>query len=120
MCSGWRVRVLPLAGLGEREARAAGADHAVPAGLAAADAAVAFAASRQRLLLQQGDLVLDDWIDGLRERDDEITAGDGALAEGFARCWFSLESRGLLSKERELQQAAAAVCAQPGTVGGRR
>ena len=99
-----RAGVLPLAGLGEREAQVLQA-QTTPS-LQAWQQQMQrwpFAASRQRLLLQQGDLVLDDWIDGLRERDDEITVGDGALAEGFARCWFSLEPRGLLSKERELQ-----------------
>ena len=99
-----RAGVLPLAGLGAREAQQLQA-QTTPSLLAWQQQMQEWphAAARQRLLLQKDDLVLDDWIDGLRERDDEITAGDGALAEGFSRCWFALEPRTLCNKEGDLQ-----------------
>ncbi len=99
-----RAGVLPLAGLGSREAQLLQA-QTTPSLLAWQQQMQEWphAAPRQRLLLQKDDLKLDDWMDGLRERDDEITAGDGALAEGFSRCWFALEPRSLCNKDGELQ-----------------
>ena len=99
-----RSGVLPLAGMGAREAQAL-QQQATPSMLAWQQQMQEwpYAAPRQRLRLADRDLILDDWIDGLRERDDEITAGDGALAEPFSSCWLALEPRTLLNKKGELQ-----------------
>ena len=88
-----RAGVLPLAGLGEREARSLLAQTA-PSLLAWQQQMQQWpqAALRQRLLLSDGELVLDDWMDGLRERDV-------AAAEGPTRCWFALEPRSLLGRD---------------------
>ncbi|WP_280188053.1 exodeoxyribonuclease V subunit gamma [Delftia sp. PS-11] len=82
---------LPLAGLGEREARSL-ADAAAPS-LAAwlvQRAAYPEPAPRQRLRIEHDGLVLDDWLDGLR------AAGEGSQSPP---CWLLLEPRTLLSSK---------------------
>ncbi|MDN5506865.1 MAG: exodeoxyribonuclease V subunit gamma, partial [Comamonas sp.] len=55
------------------------------------------AAPRERLLLRSGAVTLDDWMDGLQEREEQSSDA------GFSRCWFALEPRTLLNKKGELQ-----------------
>ncbi len=66
---------LPLAGLGEREARSL-VEAVAPSLRAwlAQRAALPHAAPRQRLRIEQEDLVFDDWIDGLRHAGDDPAA----------------------------------------------
>ena len=99
-----RAGVLPLAGLGQREA-AALQSQVTPSLLAWQQQMQQWphVAPRQRLLLRDGDLVLDDWIDGLRERDDAITVGDAEQADSYTSCWFALEPRSLLGKDGKPQ-----------------
>ena len=93
-----RAGVLPLAGLGEREAQALQA-QTTPSLLAWQQQMQQWPqpAPRERLLLQAGAVTLDDWIDGLQER------AEPASAEGSRRCWFALEPRSLLNQKGELQ-----------------
>ena len=93
-----RAGVLPLAGLGEREAEALQA-QTTPSLLAWQQQMQQWplAAPRERLLLQSGTVKLDDWMDGLHEREGETPA------DGDRRCWFALEPRTLLNKKGEPQ-----------------
>lgn len=93
-----RAGVLPLAGLGEREAQALQA-QTTPSLLAWQQQMQQWpqSAPRERLLLQAGAVTLDDWIDGLQER------AEPASPEGSHRCWFALEPRTLLNQKGELQ-----------------
>lgn len=93
-----RAGVLPLAGLGARAAEAL-QNQAQPA-LQAWQALMQTwpqSAPRERLLLSIGDLWLDDWIDGLRERPDAVAIDEAADAPVFTRSWFAMEPRTLLN-----------------------
>ncbi|QXZ08965.1 exodeoxyribonuclease V subunit gamma [Comamonas sp. Y33R10-2] len=98
-----RAGVLPLAGLGQREADALQA-QTTPSLLAWQQKMQQWpkAAPRERLRLEQGVLVLDDWMDGLQERQADVASAD---SEMYARCWLALEPRTLLNKKGELQAA---------------
>lgn len=84
---------LPLAGLGERGARAL--QSSVTPSLRAWRQQLeryAHPAPRRRLLIEDDGLVFDDWIDGLRqscEAEESPNADD-------ARCWLLLDPRNLL------------------------
>jgi exodeoxyribonuclease V gamma subunit len=97
-----RAGVLPLAGLGEREAKELQA-QTTPSLLAWQQQMQQWplAAPRERLLLHAGAVTLDDWIDGLQESVQEQAqqGSDG----GYRRCWFALEPRTLRSRQGELQ-----------------
>ncbi|WP_027016384.1 exodeoxyribonuclease V subunit gamma [Comamonas composti] len=99
-----RAGRLPLAGLGRREALAL--QQAVMPSLLAWQEQIQQwprEAPRQRLQLRQEGLILDDWLDGLRERDPGAPAGDGPAADGGSRCWLTLEPRSLLGKDQKPQ-----------------
>ena len=98
-----RAGALPLAGLGVREAEALQA-QTTPSLLGWQQQMQRWpqAAPRQRLRMELGGLLLDDWIDGLQERGE--SAGDGQC-DSFARCWLALEPRTLLNRKGELQAA---------------
>jgi exodeoxyribonuclease V gamma subunit len=93
-----RAGVLPLAGLGRREAEALQA-QTTPSLRAWQQQMQLWphAAPRERLLLHAGAVTLDDWMDGLQER-----AAPSSEA-GYRRCWFALEPRTLRNKKGELQ-----------------
>lgn len=93
-----RAGVLPLAGLGKREAESL-QTQTTPSLLAWQQQMLQWphAAPRERLLLHSGAVTLDDWMDGLREREG------ASLQERGSRCWFALEPRTLLNKKGELQ-----------------
>ncbi|UBQ42291.1 exodeoxyribonuclease V subunit gamma [Comamonas thiooxydans] len=93
-----RAGVLPLAGLGRREAEALQA-QATPSLLAWQQQMRLWphAAPRERLLLHSDAVTLDDWMDGLQEREEPSSDA------GHSSCWFALEPRTLLNKKGELQ-----------------
>ena len=99
-----RAGQLPLAGLGVREAQ--GLQQQVTPSLRRWQDLMQNwpqSAPRLRVLLQEGDLLLDDWLDGLRQRSDAIAVGAGKGEEGgtgsFDQAWFAMDPRTLLSKE---------------------
>ena len=95
-----RAGRLPLAGMGVREAE--GLQQQVTPSLRRWQDLMQNwpqSAPRQRVLLQEGDLVLDDWLDGLRQRPDAIRVGEGDGAKAFDQAWFAMEPRTLLNKE---------------------
>ena len=93
-----RAGVLPLAGLGEREAQELQA-QTTPSLWAWQQQMQQWplAAPRERLLLHAGPVTLDDWIDGLQEQEQR------GSEEGYRRCGFVLEPRTLRSRQGELQ-----------------
>ena len=95
-----RAGRLPLAGLGAREAEAL-QQQVVPS-LRCWQAVMQDwpqTAPRQRVLLREGEVVLDDWLDGLRQRPDAISFGDGERGGTFDQAWFAMDPRTLLDKE---------------------
>ncbi|GGH57642.1 RecBCD enzyme subunit RecC [Comamonas phosphati] len=102
-----RAGLLPLAGLGRREAQ--GLQQQVAPSLLAWQRLMQDwpqSAPRERLLLQSGALLLDDWIDGLRERFDAVTigeSGEGERVGSYTRSWFALDPRTLLDREGRLR-----------------
>ncbi|MEG0149556.1 MAG: exodeoxyribonuclease V subunit gamma [Comamonas sp.] len=97
-----RAGVLPLAGLGAREAQVLQA-QVTPSLVAWQNLMKEWPqpSSRMRLLLQENDLLLDDWVDGLRQRGDADTAGENDAAHEFQLSWFAMDPRSLLDKERQ-------------------
>ncbi|CAB5697861.1 Exodeoxyribonuclease V gamma chain [Delftia tsuruhatensis] len=85
---------LPLAGLGERGARAL-QSSVMPSLRAWREqlALYAWPAPRRRLLIEQDGLVFDDWMDGLRQAGEPGTTCEGD--DGL--CWLLLEPRKLLT-----------------------
>lgn len=102
-----RAGMLPLAGLGRREAQ--GLQRQVAPSLLAWQQLMQDwpqSAPRERLLLTSGALLLDDWIDGLRERFDAVTVGESDEGEGagrYTRSWFAMDPRTLLDREGQLR-----------------
>lgn len=101
-----RAGELPLAGLGVREAQALQA-QTTPSLLAWQDLMQNWpcGAPRERLLLQNGELWLDDWMDGLRERSTPWAPGEGDQAAGYARSWFAMDPRTLLNSKGDALRA---------------
>lgn len=86
-----RAGALPLAGLGLREVQTL-RSQTIPSLLAWQDLSQQWPqpSPRMRLQLQEDALLLDDWVDGLRQRED---------ANGGPICWLALEPRTLLGKD---------------------
>jgi exodeoxyribonuclease V gamma subunit len=95
---------LPLAGLGQRAAEALQA-QTTPSLQAWQRLMQEWpqSAPRERLLLANEELILDDWLDGLRARSQPWSPDEDGPE--FNHCWFALEPRTLLRKKGDALQA---------------